>query len=84
LIRSNLIVGILIPFKRKKSSPAGKKLYRLQVSLDNLEVKMALQLGDGDLCLGIRRALVLGSLRQFETLTSESFTSPDEKLPPLG
>lgn|GEM_PF-3035684 len=77
-------MGTLIPFKKKKSSPGGKKLYRLQVSLDNLEVKMALQLGDGDLCLGIRRALVLGSLRQFETLTAQSCTSPFDKLPPLG
>ena len=59
----------LVMAKKKSSSRAGKKrrvqpLKRLSVSLDGATVKMALNLGDGDLSLGIRRAVVLASLRQ--------------------
>lgn len=63
-------MGILLTFKKKKSSPRGKKvavqpLKLLEVSLDSLEIEMALKLGDGDLSLGIRRAVVLAGMRQF-------------------
>jgi hypothetical protein len=56
--------------KKKSSSREGKKcsvqlLKKLSVSLDGATVKMALNLGDGDLSLGIRRAVALASLRQF-------------------
>ena len=63
-------MGILLTFKKRKSSPRGKKvavqpLKLLEVSLDSLEIEMALKLGDGDLSLGIRRAVVLAGMRQF-------------------
>ena len=63
-------MGILLTFKKKKSSLLGKKvavqpLKLLEVSLDSLEIEMALELGDGDLSLGIRRAVVLAGMRQF-------------------
>jgi len=82
-------VGVLLPFKKKRSNRESgrvrvQRIKHFQVALDNLEIRMALQLGDGDLCLGIRRALVLGSLRQFETLTAQSVTSASNKLPPIG
>jgi hypothetical protein len=35
------------------------------VTLDGLEAELALRLGDGDLTLGIRRAIVLASMHQF-------------------
>jgi hypothetical protein len=55
--------------KKQKSLRAGKKssgesLKRIVVSLDDPTAKMALALGDGDLSLGIRRAVALISLRQ--------------------
>jgi hypothetical protein len=34
------------------------------VPLDDLEIKLAVKLGDGDLTLGIRRAVVFASMRQ--------------------
>ena len=88
-IWSNILVGVLLPFKKKRSNRESgrvrvQRIKHFQVALDNLEIRMALQLGDGDLCLGIRRALVLGSLRQFETLTAQSATSASNKLPPIG
>ena len=61
----------LVTTKNKKNeSSAGKKsnvepLKPIKVSLDGLEVKLALRLGDGDLTLGIRRAVVLAGMRQF-------------------
>jgi hypothetical protein len=60
----------LVTRKKKKSCGGGKKskvqlLKHIEVSLDSLEVELALRLGDGDLTLGIRRAIVLASMRQF-------------------
>jgi hypothetical protein len=60
----------LVTRKKKKSGGGGKKsnvqpLKHIEVSLDSLEVELALRLGDGDLTLGIRRAIVLASMRQF-------------------
>jgi hypothetical protein len=37
----------------------------VEVALDRIELKLALNLGDGDLTLGIRRAVVLAGMRQF-------------------
>lgn len=56
--------------KKENKSSGGKKsnvepLKPVKVSLDGLEVKLALRLGDGDLTLGIRRAVVLAGMRQF-------------------
>ena len=56
--------------KKKKCIRGGKKstfqrLKHLEVSLDDLEIKMAVKLGDGDLTLGIRRAVILASMRQY-------------------
>jgi hypothetical protein len=56
--------------KKKKKSAGGRKksnvqsLKRIEVSLGSLEVELALRLGDGDLTLGIRRALIFASMRQ--------------------
>jgi hypothetical protein len=60
----------LVTRKKKKLCGGGKEskvqpLKRIEVSLDGLEVELALRLGDGDLTLGIRRAIVLASMRQF-------------------
>jgi len=57
--------------KKKKSNRVGKKssgksLKEIVVSLDDATVKMALKLGDGDLSLGIRRAVALISLREVD------------------
>jgi hypothetical protein len=49
--------------KGKKSS--AQPLKHVEVALDRIEVKLALILGDGDLSLGIRRAVVLAVMRQF-------------------
>ena len=35
----------------------------IKVALDRFEEKLAMQIGDGDVCLGIRRAIVLSGLR---------------------
>jgi hypothetical protein len=35
----------------------------VKVSLDDFEAMLATQIGEGDLCLGIRRALVLAGVR---------------------
>jgi hypothetical protein len=56
---------------KKKSSREGKKssfqpLKHVEVSLDSATVKMAIQLGGGDLSLGLRRAVVIASLRRFK------------------
>lgn len=63
-------MGISLTINKKKSGRRGKKvsiqsLKRLEVSLDGLEIKMALKLGDGDLSLGIRRAVIFASMGQF-------------------
>jgi hypothetical protein len=55
--------------KKKKSCGRGKKsavppLKHIEVLLDRLEVELALELGDGDLTLGIRRAIIFASTRQ--------------------
>jgi hypothetical protein len=39
---------------------------RFEISLDGIETKMARNLGDGDLTLGIRRAVVIASMRQLK------------------
>ena len=45
-------------------------MQKLTVSLDRFETELALRVGDGDLGLGIRRALVLAGLRmETETAT---------------
>jgi hypothetical protein len=59
----------LVTKKKKKSCGGGKRsnaqpLKHIEVSLDSLEVELALRLGDGDLTLGIRRAIVFASIRQ--------------------
>jgi hypothetical protein len=59
----------LVTRKKKKSCRGGKKsaiqpLKHIEVSLDRLEVELALRLGDGDLALGIRRAIIFASIRQ--------------------
>jgi hypothetical protein len=59
----------LVTRKKKKSCSGGKKsavqpLKHIEVSLDRLEVELALRLGDGDLTLGIRRAIIFASIRQ--------------------
>ena len=36
---------------------------RITIALDRFEEKLATQIGDGDVCLGIRRAIVLTGLR---------------------
>ena len=64
LSRSRLVMR-----KKKKPCRGGKKskvqpLKQIEVSLDGLEVELALRLGEGDLRLGIRRAIVLASIRQ--------------------
>ena len=41
-----------------------RPLKRIEVSLDRATIAMALKLGDGDLSLGIRRAVVLASKGQ--------------------
>jgi hypothetical protein len=53
--------------EEKKSLMAEAKNLRcnFEVSLDGLELELALSLGAGDLTLGIRRAIVLASMRQF-------------------
>jgi hypothetical protein len=38
----------------------------IKVALDSFEKKLATQIGDGDVCLGIRRAIVLTGLRAEE------------------
>jgi hypothetical protein len=59
----------LVTKKKKKSCGGGKKsnaqpLKHIEMSLDSLEVELALRLGDRDLTLGIRRAIVFASMRQ--------------------
>ena len=36
---------------------------RIKIALDRFEKKLAMKIGDGDVCLGIRRAIVLTGLR---------------------
>jgi hypothetical protein len=60
----------MITRKKKKFIAEDKKstlqsLRHIEVSLDDLEIKLAVKLGDGDLTLGIRRAVVIASMRQF-------------------
>ena len=43
-----------------------QRLKHVEVPLDDLEIRMAVELGDGDLTLGIRRAVILASMRQFQ------------------
>lgn len=41
------------------------------VALDELEVTLAKKIGDGDICLGIRRAVALAGLRMEQTPQKE-------------
>ena len=66
VIMSNSKVGR----RNKQFSGSGRKsnaqpLKHVEVALDRIELKLALILGDGDLTLGIRRAVVLAVMRQF-------------------
>jgi hypothetical protein len=59
----------LVMRKKKKSRAGGKKsnaqpLKHVEVELTALEIELALRLGDGDLTLGIRRAIIFASMRQ--------------------
>jgi hypothetical protein len=61
---------LMVTRKKKKFSVGNKKstlqpLKHIEVSLDDLEIRLAAKLGDGDLTLGIRRAVVIASMRQF-------------------
>ena len=49
--------------KRKNTSPKSNQLSlrTVQLLLDAATMEMAIKLGDGELCLGIRRAVVLAS-----------------------
>ena len=49
-------------YGRKRRKSIFKPLKRFEVSLDGSEIKMALNLGDGDLILGIRPAIVIASM----------------------
>lgn len=65
----NRLSRISLGTRKKKFCAGGKKskaqpLKHVEVSLDALEVEAALRLGDGDLTLGIRRAIILASMRQ--------------------
>jgi hypothetical protein len=42
-----------------------KRFTAAEVRLGDLEIKLAIKLGDGDLTLGVRRAVVFASMRQF-------------------
>ena len=50
-------------FFRSGNTASIKHLRRVKVPLDDLEIKLAVKLGDGDLTLGIRRAVVFASMR---------------------
>jgi hypothetical protein len=52
-------------FSAKGKKSGARSLKHVEVALDRIEVKLALILGDGDLSLGIRRAVVLAVMRQF-------------------
>jgi hypothetical protein len=59
----------LVMRKKKKSRAGGKKsnaqpLKHVEVELTALEIELALRVGDGDLTLGIRRAIIFASMRQ--------------------
>ena len=65
-------MGILLAFRKTKLSRKRKQgnlqaLKLFDVSLDEFETKLALELGDGDMCLGIRRAVVLASMRTLQS-----------------
>lgn len=56
--------------EKKEIRRAGKScnvqpLKQIEVLLDALELKLAVKLGEGDLTLGIHRALILTGMRQF-------------------
>jgi hypothetical protein len=49
---------------RQNSNSSAQPLKRMEVSLDGATIKMAVKLGEGDLSLGIRRAVVLATMRR--------------------
>ena len=49
----------------RKKNAGVKRLTAVEVRLDDLEIKLAIKLGDSDLTLGIHRAVVFASMRQF-------------------
>jgi hypothetical protein len=66
------LLGILLTFKgpksrRKRKDLGVQPLKHCKVPLDELETKFAIELGDGDLALGIRRAIILAAMRQPKT-----------------
>ena len=48
---------------RQNTNSSAQPLKRMEVSLDGATRKMAVKLGDGDLSQGIRRAVVLATMR---------------------
>lgn len=63
-------MGSLLKFERTKTRHSRRKpqtktsaLQYVAVSLDLFETELALELGDGDLALGIRRAVIFASMR---------------------
>ena len=62
-------MGVLLKFERTKTRSRRKlqtktsPLQYIAVSLDLFETELALELGDGDLTHGIRRAVILASMR---------------------
>jgi hypothetical protein len=53
------------PFRAGSKRSSAQPLKRVEVALDGIEVKLALILGDGDVKLGLRRAVVLAVMRHF-------------------
>ena len=49
---------------RQNTNSSAQPLKRMEISLDGATIKMAVKLGDGDLSLGIRRAVVLATMRR--------------------
>jgi len=49
---------------RQNTNSSAQPLKRMEVSLDGATIKMAVKLGEGDLSLGIRRAVVLATMRR--------------------
>ena len=49
---------------RQNTNSSAQPLKHMEVSLDGATIKMAVKLGDGDLSLGIRRAVILATMRR--------------------
>jgi hypothetical protein len=73
-LRRNTLLGILLKFDRTKLRGSAKRtvskpLKPIMVSLDGFKTQLAIELGDGDLSLGIRRAVIFASMRPFQTFS---------------